>query len=45
MADAPQFFAGGLKYIILLGGDVHLFGSKIFAKIWIHGLGWLEFTQ
>jgi hypothetical protein len=38
MADVPQFLAGRVEYLVLLGRDIHFFRPKIFAKIWIHGV-------
>jgi hypothetical protein len=42
MADVPQLFTGCLKHLVLLGGNIHLFRPKIFAKIWIHGVELVE---
>ena len=38
MTNVAQFVARRLEYLVLLGGDVHLFCPKIFAEIWVHGV-------
>jgi hypothetical protein len=38
VADVPQFLTGRMEHLVLLRGDIHFFGPKIFAKIWVHGV-------
>ena len=38
MSDLAELFTGSGKHFVRLGGNIHFFGPKIFAEIWVHGV-------